>query len=205
MADKERNDHFDSSSMDGRSVAELLKRIRTNPEYKSLLDLRKKRSIHLFQGFTVDATLLKLSCLLFDHVTITELAKSELEYLDDAMSYLESGGRTARPIRLHARAMIRKARHFQEETKILRDEEVLAPFQWQGGRASMFQPASLVDPLNHEFLFLGDSEMNALASFCLETPFFLRQRKMPPLKRKKLSIRRCIDFGEIRSFETETS
>lgn len=69
-------DHFN-----GYSVAALLRKMQEEPSQEPLIELRNKRSIHLYEGFHVDPTALKLACLLFDHVTTTELTLEEIEYL----------------------------------------------------------------------------------------------------------------------------
>lgn len=151
----------DRLNFDGPSIAELLSQFQRNPAYKTLLDLRNKRTVHLYQSFNTDRTTIKLSCLLFDNVTTSELAEQELEYLEGEMDWLEPGDRTAAAPRRQARMMLRKAARFQEETKILRDEKVLIPFQWHDGMACMFQPASI--SVFGDITYLGTSKMNDLA------------------------------------------
>ena len=150
------------SDFDGPSVASLLSDLRERPESKSFVELRKKSSMHLYPGFEAGPTAIKLACLLFDHITINELSAAELDYLDHEMDTLEGGTRATAPLRRQARLMLRKALRFQDETKILRDEDVVVPIQWEGGLASMFQPASV--GLAGQLIFLGGSEMHDLAN-----------------------------------------
>jgi hypothetical protein len=131
-----------------------------SPSKGHLLTLRSRSFPHIYPGLSADPTALKFLALMFEKVTITELSPAEIDHLHGCIEDPDSDPKDG-AIKRRVRALLNKAARFQQETDVLRTEGVLEPMQWEGGLASLFQPASL--SIGGQLLFLGESEINDLA------------------------------------------